>query len=97
MKRSWGLPITLMMIIVMSSSSGCLGLLQMRETMEDLREAPKLTKETIKITHLKVFDNPTDWEEYQNTSSIYIDESVIDIMIYQKVKITGFRVLSTAA
>jgi hypothetical protein len=89
MKRSWGLPITLMMIIVMSSSSGCLGLLQMRETMEDIRDAPELKKETIKITHLKVFDNPTDWEEYQNTSSIYIDESVIDIMIYQKVKITG--------
>ena len=89
MKKSWGLPIMLMMIIVMSSSSGCLGLLQMRETMEDLREAPKLTKETIKITHLKVFDNPIDLEEYQNTSSVYIDESVIDIMMFQKVKITG--------
>jgi len=89
MKKSWGLPIMLVMSILMSSSSGCLGLLQMRETMEDLREAPQLQKETIKYSHIKIFDNPTNWEEYQNTTSIYIDASVIDIIIYQKVKITG--------
>lgn len=89
MKSSWGLPLMLVTILFMSGSSGCLGLLQMRETMEDLREAPKLTTEAIKISHLKIFDNPIDWEEYQNTSSIYIDESVSDIIMYQKVKITG--------
>ena len=89
MKSSWGLPLMLVTILFMSSSSGCLGLLQMRETMEDLREAPKDEIVAVKISHLKIFDDPIDWEEYQNTSTIYIDDSVIDIIMYQKVKITG--------
>jgi len=89
MKSSWGLPLILVTILFMSSSSGCLGILQMRETMEDLREAPKVEIEEVKVSHIKIFDNLIDWEEYQNTSTIYIDDSVIDIIMYQKVKLTG--------
>jgi hypothetical protein len=92
MKKSWGLPIMLVMILLMSSSSGCLGLLQMRETMEDLREAPELKTETIRFNHEKIFDT-IQIEEYQNTSSIYIDESVSEIVIYRQVTLLGSGVI----
>lgn len=88
MKMSWGLPIMLVMILLMSSSSGCLGLLQMRETMEDLRDEPKLKSETIKISHKKIFATFSP-EVYENTSSFYIDESVSEIVIWRQVTLTG--------
>lgn len=93
MKVSWGLPIMLVTIIVMGSSSGCLGLLQMRETMEDLRDAPKTNIETIKISRVKVFDNLIEWEVYENTTSFEIDETVSEIVIRKMVKITGSDLL----
>ena len=89
MKKSWGLPIMLVTIIVMGSSSGCLGLLQMREAMEDLRDAPETSIETIKISREKVFDNLLEWEAYENTTFFEIDETVSEINIRKEVHITG--------
>jgi len=88
MKMRWGLPIMLVMILLMSNSSGCLGLLQMRETMEDLRGEPELKSETIKVSHKKVFATLSP-EVYENTSSLYIDESVTRIVIWRQVTLTG--------
>jgi len=91
MKKSWGLPIMLMAILVMGSSSGCLGLLQMRETMEDLREPPETKVEVTKTNHGKVFENSLleGFEEYSTTTSIEIGETVSEMTIYKKVKISG--------
>jgi hypothetical protein len=88
MKMSWGLPIMLAMILLMSSSSGCLGLLQMRETMEDLRDEPEIKSESIKISHKKIFATFSP-VVYNNTSSFYIDESVSEIVIWRQVTLTG--------
>ena len=79
----------LVTIIVMGSSSGCLGLLQMREAMEDLRDAPETSIETIKISRHKVFDNILNWEGYENTTFFEIDETVSEINIRKEVHITG--------
>ena len=79
----------MVMIFLLSSSSGCLGLLQSREAMENLRGEPDTQSETIILKHLKVFTNPTDWEVYENTTTFYIDETVSELTVWRRVKITG--------
>ena len=89
MKSQWSIPILLVMTIVLGSSSGCLGLLQSREFLENGRDAPKLDTETISYKEIKVFNNLFEWEAYTNTTFIPIDDSVSEISIYRKVQITG--------
>ncbi|MBT3477056.1 MAG: hypothetical protein HN458_03850 [Euryarchaeota archaeon] len=89
MKSQWSIPILLVMTIVLGSSSGCLGLLQSREFLENGRDAPKLDTETISYKEIKVFVNPFEWEAYTNTTFIPIDDPVSEISIYRKVQITG--------
>ena len=89
MKSSWSVPILLAMTIVLGSSSGCLGLLQSREFLENGRDAPKFNTETTSYKEIKVFYNLFEWEAYTNTTFIPIDDSVNEISIYRKVQITG--------
>tara|TARA_B110000467_G_scaffold155993_1_gene168981 strand:+ start:695 stop:1285 length:591 start_codon:yes stop_codon:yes gene_type:complete len=91
MKKSWSLPILMVMIFLLSSTSGCLGLLQARETIESLRGEPETKSESIKITHFKAFStlNPEDWESYENVSTFEIDETVSEILVFRKVTVQG--------
>jgi len=89
MKSRWSMPILLAMTIVLGSSSGCLGLLQSREFLENGREAPEFNTETTSYKEIKVFYNLFEWEGYTNSTFISIDDSVNEISIYRKVQITG--------
>ena len=89
MKSSWSVPLLLVMTLLLCSFSGCLGLLQSREWLEDRREAPVLVTKTDSYNEIKVFNNLFEWEAYTNTTFIPIDDSVSEISIYRKVQITG--------
>ena len=83
------MPILMVMVFLLSSSSGCLGLLQARESMEHLRGEPEIQSETIVLKHQKVFTNPTDWEVYENSTTFYIDETVSELIMWRHTRITG--------
>ena len=83
----------MVMIFLLSSSSGCLGLLQSREVMEDLRGPPETKSESVKYTHEHVFTSLIDPEEHENTTTFEVDESVSEIVIWRKVEITGSDVI----
>lgn len=89
MKSSWSLPFLLVMTLLLGSFSGCLGLLQSREWLEDRRDAPVFETKTDSYKEIKVFNNLFEWEAYTNTTFIPIDDSVSEISIYRKVQITG--------
>ncbi|MCH1422585.1 MAG: hypothetical protein L7U62_03715 [Candidatus Poseidoniaceae archaeon] len=89
MKSQWSMPVLLVLTIVLGSFSGCLGLLQSRELLEDMRDPPTLKTESSSVSEVKVFTNLFEWEAYTNSTFIPIDESVIEISIYRKVQITG--------
>ena len=83
------MPILMVMVFLLSSSAGCLGLLQARETMEHFRGEPKIQSETIVLKHEKVFTNPTDWEVYENSTTFYVNEAVSELIMWRQTKITG--------
>ena len=83
------MPILMVMVFLLSSSSGCLGLLQAREGKEHLRGQPEIKSETIVLKHQKVFTNPTDWEVYENSTTFYIDETVSELIMWRHTRITG--------
>ena len=83
----------MVMIFLLSSSSGCLGLLQSREMIENLRGLPETKSESVTYMHEHVFTTLVDIEEHENTTTFEVDESVSEIVIYRKVGITGSDVI----
>ncbi len=92
MKKSWVVPIMMVMIFLISSSSGCLGLLQSREVMEDLRGPPDTRSEAIKYTHKHTFTT-AEVQVHENTTTFEVDESVSEIVIYRSVDITASDII----
>ena len=91
MKAKWVMPVLLVLTFVLSTSSGCLGLLQAREVVESIREAPELDTDSRTYRDIKVFTNFFEWESYNNSIEIPVDSSVTDISIYRSVQITNFN------
>ncbi|MAI40541.1 MAG: hypothetical protein CMA09_04525 [Euryarchaeota archaeon] len=91
MKAKWVMPVLLVLTFVLSTSSGCLGLLQAREAVESIREAPELDTDSRTYRDIKVFTNFFEWESYNNSIEIPVDSSVTDISIYRSVQITNFN------
>ena len=87
MKR-YLLPTALVLTLLMSSISGCLGLIQARESLEAMRgEAePSITVESMTLSH--VFDT-IEIEPYTNSSTLDVRADATQIIIYRKVSITG--------
>jgi len=71
-----------------SSLSGCMGLLQARESLESFRGAPTTKDYLDKVTMVHTFTT-LEIQPYQNSTSFGIDSSVERIEIYFKVGISG--------
>ncbi len=78
------LPILVTLTFVTVSLSGCLGLIQARESLESLRGEPEDVEYTEKTSFLHTF---ATFEEVQANESFFVDESVQRIEIYVKVKL----------
>ncbi|MBT04294.1 MAG: hypothetical protein CMA92_00790 [Euryarchaeota archaeon] len=77
------LPILVTLTFVTVSLSGCLGLIQARESLENLRGEPTDIEYTEKTSVLYTFDNP---ENKMFNESFTVNEKVQRIEIYVKVK-----------
>ena len=76
-----------------SSLSGCMGLLQARESLESLRGEPSTTDYLDKVTMVHTFTT-LEIQPYVNSTSFDIDSSAKRIEIYFKVAISGLDQIS---
>ena len=86
------LPLLMVLVFMTMSLSGCMGLIQARESLEGMRGEPvdKPYADKIAMTHTFQTQSLADIiEEYSNSTSFPIDESVNRIEIYFKVTISG--------
>ena len=85
------LPLFLILVFMTSSLSGCMGLIQARESLEGMRGEPYDQPYADKIAMTHTFQTGSVLElveEYSNSTSFSIDESVQRIEIYFKVTIS---------
>ena len=73
---------------MLSSLSGCLGLLQARETIENMRDPVQLVPYPDKVDMTHTFTT-ISIQPYSNFTSFPVDDSVEKIEIYFKVTFTG--------
>ncbi len=82
------LVVFLLMTLMMSSLSGCLGLLQAREAIEELRDDVYQVSYPDKVDMAHTFTTITV-QPYSNQTSFPVDEAVERIEIYFKVGMSG--------
>ena len=87
MRRN-SLVVFLLMTLMMSSLSGCLGLLQAREAIEELRDDVYQVSYPDKVDMAHTFTTITV-QPYSNQTSFPVDEAVERIEIYFKVGMSG--------
>ena len=87
MRRN-SLAVFLLMTLMMSSLSGCLGLLQAREAIEELRDDVYQVSYPDKVDMAHTFTTITV-QPYSNQTSFPVDEAVERIEIYFKVGMSG--------
>ena len=87
MRRN-SLAVFLLMTLMMSSLSGCLGLLQAREAIEELRDDVYQVSYPYKVDMSHTFTTITV-QPYSNQTSFPVDEAVERIEIYFKVGMSG--------
>ncbi|MFL2949031.1 MAG: hypothetical protein ACJZ40_01430 [Candidatus Poseidoniaceae archaeon] len=92
MKR-YLLPLALVLTLMLSSTAGCLGLIQAREGLEQMRgeATSSISVDSISISH--VFDT-IDIEPYTNSSTIEVSAESTQVVIYRKVTLIGTDVIS---
>ena len=86
--RSKSLVVFLLMTLMLSSLSGCLGLLQARETIEGMRDDVYSVSYPDKVDMAHTFTTITV-QPYANQTSFPVDETVERIEIYFKVGMSG--------
>ena len=86
--RRNSLAVFLLMTLMMSSLSGCLGLLQAREAIEELRDDVYQVSYPDKVDMAHTFTTITV-QPYSNQTSFPVDEAVERIEIYFKVGMSG--------
>ena len=86
--RTNSLAVFLLMTLMMSSLSGCLGLLQAREAIEELRDDVYQVSYPDKVDMAHTFTTITV-QPYSNQTSFPVDEAVERIEIYFKVGMSG--------
>lgn len=85
----------IVLLVLFSSTSGCMGLIVAREGVESLREPAyeSLTNEKIEVSHQ--FTSPADLlTEYTNRSTFVVDDQTKEVRIYFRVSFTGSDFLS---
>tara|TARA_B100001996_G_scaffold132679_1_gene100966 strand:+ start:2036 stop:2605 length:570 start_codon:yes stop_codon:yes gene_type:complete len=90
--RAKVLPLLMVLVFMTVSLSGCMGLIQARESLEGMRGEPvdKPYADKIGMAHTFQTESLVElFEEYSNSTSFTIDESVQRIEIYFKVTISG--------
>lgn len=84
--RRPGLGAALLMVVLMASTSGCMGLIAARESVESLREPAYESLKNKKITVDHSFQNFQDYaEEYTNRSTFVVDDQTTEVDVYFKV------------
>ena len=92
-----GLGAALLMVVLMASTSGCMGLIAARESVEALREPAYEDLNNEKITVIHAFENIDDYlAEYTNRSTFTVDEQTNEINVYFKVSFEASRNLPSA-
>ena len=87
-----GLGATLLVVVLMASTSGCMGLIAAREAVEDLREPAYEDLNNEKITVVHAFQNIDDYlTEYTNRSTFTVDDQTNEINVYFKVAFEASR------
>lgn len=86
--RRYSLAVFLISTFMLSSLSGCLGLLQARETIESMREPVTQVSYPDKVDMTHTFTT-ISIQPYSNYTSFPIDDSVERIEIYFKVTMSG--------
>jgi hypothetical protein len=77
---------TLLLVLLMASTSGCMGLIAARESVESLREPAYDSLKNKKITLAHEFTTLTDYSnEYVNRSTFTVNDQTTEIDIYFKV------------
>ena len=96
--RRPGLGAALLLAVLMASTSGCMGLIAARESVESLREPAfeSLNNQKITITH--EFTSLTDYaNEYTNRSTFGVTDQTTEIGVYFKVSFELSRKLSCSS
>lgn len=87
-----GLGAALLMVVLMASTSGCMGLISAREAVEYLREPAYEDLNNKKITVIHSFENIDDYlTEYTNRSTFTVDDQTNEISVYFKVSFEASR------
>jgi len=87
-----GLGAALLMVVLMASTSGCMGLIAAREAVEGLRDPAYEDLNNKKITVIHAFENIDDYlTEYPNRSTFTVDEQTNEINVYFKVSFEASR------
>ena len=87
-----GLGAALLMVVLMASTSGCMGLISAREAVEFLREPAYEDLNNKKITVNHAFENIDDYlTEYTNRSTFTVDDQTNEINVYFKVSFEASR------
>jgi hypothetical protein len=83
--RRPGLGAALLMVVLMASTSGCMGLIPARESVEGLREEAYEDFNNKKISIVHQFTTLTDYaEEYTNRSTFAVNDQTTEINVYFK-------------
>ncbi len=76
----------LLLVVLMSSTSGCMGLIAARESVESLREPAYDSLNNKKVTISHEFTSLADYaNEYVNRSTFVVNEQTTEINVYFKV------------
>ena len=86
--RLKGLATALVLVALMASTSGCMGLIAARESVESLREEPfeSLKNQKIEVSHEFVQLLPLN--EFTNISTFVVDDQTAEIRIYFRARIS---------
>ncbi|MDP6199596.1 MAG: hypothetical protein QF531_02395 [Candidatus Poseidonia sp.] len=85
--RQHGLKAALMLFVLLASTSGCMGLIAARESMEHLRDPAFESLNEKKITTSHEFVLLSDYaDEFSNRSTFVVDEQTTEILVYFRAK-----------
>lgn len=91
--RRYSLAVFLISTFMLSSLSGCLGLLQARETIEGMRDPVREVSYPDKVNMLHTFTT-VSVQPYTNFTSFPVDDAVESINVYFKVSFFGSDTIS---
>ena len=86
--RSRPTVMALVVLLLSSTLGGCIGLVPAREFLESQQDPVEMVTVYDHVAFSKTFSEPIP-QRYENSSSFYVDESVIQIDVYFKASFVG--------